>query len=58
MPARYTASFRPISMVRLIGANMNRRTADNVRASGLQIESIEDLRRWGIFKLIVARAGD
>ena len=43
-------------MVRLIGANMNRRTVDNARASGLQIESIEDLRRWGIFKLIVARA--
>jgi phosphatidylethanolamine/phosphatidyl-N-methylethanolamine N-methyltransferase len=43
-------------VVRLMGANINRRTVENVRAAGLQIESVEDLRR-GIFKLIVARVG-
>jgi len=44
-------------VVRLMGANINRQTVDNVRAAGLQIESVEDLGMGGIFKLIVARAG-
>lgn len=42
-------------VVRLMGANINRRTVENVRASGLQIESADDLGMGGIFKLIVAR---
>jgi ubiquinone/menaquinone biosynthesis C-methylase UbiE len=44
-------------VVRMIGANINRRTVENVRASGLSVESVEDLGMGGIFKLIVARAG-
>ncbi len=43
-------------VVRLMGANINRRTVENVRASGLHIEGIEDLGMGGIFKLIVARS--
>jgi len=42
-------------VVRMMGANINRRTVENVRASGLQIGSVEDLGMGGIFKLIVAR---
>ena len=44
-------------VVRLMGANINRQTVDNVRAAGLQIESVEDLGMGGIFKLITARVG-
>ncbi len=42
-------------IVRLMGANINRRTVENVRNSGLEIVQIEDLRAGGIFKLITAR---
>ncbi len=42
-------------VVRMMGANINRRTVENVRASGLQVESVEDLGMGGIFKLIAAR---
>ena len=45
-------------VVRLMGANINRRTVENVQAAGLQIESVEDLGMGGIFKLIVARVGN
>ncbi len=45
-------------VVQLIGANINRRTVVNVWASGLQVESVEDLGLGGMFKLIHARAGD
>lgn len=38
-----------------MGANINRRTVENVRNSGLEIVQIEDLRAGGIFKLITAR---
>ncbi len=41
-------------VVRLMGANINRRTIENVAASGLTIESIQDLGWGGIFKLIIA----
>ena len=44
-------------VVRMMGANVNRRTVENVRASGLQIEAVEDMGMGGIFKLIAARAG-
>jgi len=43
-------------VVRVMGANINRRTVENVQAAGLQIESVEDLGMGGIFKLIVARS--
>ena len=43
-------------VVRIMGANINRRTVDNMQASGLHIERVEDLGLGGIFKLIVARA--
>jgi len=41
-------------VVRIVGANINRRTADNVDKSGLKIESITNLAA-GIFLLIEAR---
>jgi ubiquinone/menaquinone biosynthesis C-methylase UbiE len=40
--------------VRLTGANINRRTVENVQRSGLKIESVENLTPSGIVKLIVA----
>lgn len=43
-------------MVRMMGANINRRTVDNVRAAGLEIDRVEDLDKLGIFKLIIAHA--
>ncbi len=42
-------------VVRAMGANINRRTVENVRAAGLRVERVDDLDRVGIFKLIVAR---
>jgi phosphatidylethanolamine/phosphatidyl-N-methylethanolamine N-methyltransferase len=41
-------------VVRIVGANINRRTADNVDKSGLKIEGITNLAA-GIFLLIEAR---
>ena len=41
-------------IVRMMGANINRRTVDNVRLAGLEIDQVEDLGMGGIFKLIVA----
>ena len=41
-------------VVRMIGANINRRTAENVAKSGLAVEQVTDLGA-GIFKLIEAR---
>ena len=43
-------------IVRLNGANINRRTIENVRLAGLHIERVEDLDNMGMFKLIFARA--
>jgi ubiquinone/menaquinone biosynthesis C-methylase UbiE len=42
-------------IVRLNGANINRRTVENVRRAGLQIDPVEDLDDMGMFKLIFAR---
>ncbi len=42
-------------VVRMMGANINRKTVDNVRLARLEIEQIENLGAGGIFKLIVAR---
>ncbi len=42
-------------VVRMMGANINRNTVDNILLAGLEIEQIEDLGAGGIFKLIVAR---
>ena len=42
-------------IVRMMGANINRQTVENVRKAGLEIEQVEDLWAGGIFKLIVAR---
>lgn len=44
-------------VVRVMGANVNRRTVENVRAAGLQIDHVEDLGMGGIFKLIAIQAG-
>ena len=43
-------------VVRVMGANINRRTVENVQKAGLILESVEDLGLGGIVKLIVARA--
>ena len=42
-------------VVRVMGANINRRTVENVQKSGLVLEKVEDLGMGGIFKLILAR---
>jgi ubiquinone/menaquinone biosynthesis C-methylase UbiE len=42
-------------VVRTMGPNINRRTAENVATSGLKVEAVTDLAA-GIFKLIEARA--
>lgn len=42
-------------IVRMMGANINRETVENVRKAGLEIEQVEDLGAGGIFKLIAAR---
>lgn len=44
-------------IVRLIGANINRRTVENVKAAGLEIASVEHLGPMGMVKLIVAHPG-
>jgi ubiquinone/menaquinone biosynthesis C-methylase UbiE len=44
-------------VVRVLGANINRRTVDNVRRAGLVLEKVEDLGPMGLVKLIVARPG-
>jgi hypothetical protein len=43
-------------VVSMMGANINRRTVENVQKAGLELERVEDLGLGGIFKLIVARA--
>src|SRR3990172_9168584 len=42
-------------VVRVMGANINRRTVENVQKAGLVMERVEDLGMGGIVKLIVAR---
>jgi len=42
-------------VVRMMGANINRETMENIRKAGLEIEQVEDLGIGGVFKLIVAR---
>ena len=41
-------------IVRLIGANINRRTLTNVQIAGLKIDQVMDLDKMGMFKLIFA----
>ena len=41
-------------VVRMMGANINRRTVENVQKAGLILENVEDLGLGGIFKLIQA----
>ena len=43
-------------IVRLMGPHINRRTVDNVRKAGLEIERVEPLVAGGLVKLILARA--
>ncbi|MFN3346893.1 MAG: SAM-dependent methyltransferase, partial [Candidatus Bipolaricaulaceae bacterium] len=43
----------PVAL-RLTGANINRRTLENIQRAGLRIESVENLAPSGIVKLIVA----
>ncbi|HSG43606.1 MAG TPA: class I SAM-dependent methyltransferase [Anaerolineales bacterium] len=41
-------------IVRVMGANINRKTLENVHKAGLEIKQVQDLGMGGIFKLIVA----
>ena len=43
-------------VVRIMGANINRRTVENVRKAGLPLREVEDLSSSGIVKLVVAAA--
>ena len=43
-------------VVRMTGANINRRTVENVSKAGLQIENVVDLGMGDIIKLTLARA--
>ncbi len=51
--ARLMQVFNPL-VVRMVGANINRRTVDNVDRSGLKVENVTNLAA-GIFLLIEAR---
>jgi ubiquinone/menaquinone biosynthesis C-methylase UbiE len=42
-------------VVRMMGANINRHTVENIQKAGLIIDRVEDLSMGGIVKLIVAR---
>jgi ubiquinone/menaquinone biosynthesis C-methylase UbiE len=42
-------------VVRVMGAHIDRRTAEAVRGSGLEIEAVDDLGPLGLVKLISAR---
>lgn len=42
-------------VVRMMGANINRRTVENARQAGLELESVEDMTANGLVKLIEAR---
>lgn len=42
-------------VVRVLGAHISRRTVDNVRAAGPEIDTLEDLAPLGMVRLIVAR---
>jgi len=44
-------------VVQMYGANINRRTVENVQRGGLIIESIDQMGPRGMVKLIVARPG-
>jgi ubiquinone/menaquinone biosynthesis C-methylase UbiE len=44
-------------VVGINGANINRRTIENVRAAGLRIDHVIDLDKMGMFKIILARPG-
>ncbi len=44
--------FNPL-VVRMMGANINRDTVDNLQQSGFDLEQVEDMGLGGIFKLIV-----
>lgn len=45
-------------VVRMMGANINRRTIENVQRSGMQLKSVKDVGLGGIFKMIVATQDD
>ena len=40
---------------RMMGANINRRTVENARMAGLELESVEDMMANGLVKLILAK---
>ena len=51
--ASLTDVLNPV-MVRMMGADINRRTLDNIRAAGFTLEQTHDLSFGGVFKRIAA----
>jgi phosphatidylethanolamine/phosphatidyl-N-methylethanolamine N-methyltransferase len=51
--AAFMSAMNPVA-VRTMGANINRRTLDNIRAADLHIESVENMVTAHIFKRILA----
>jgi ubiquinone/menaquinone biosynthesis C-methylase UbiE len=47
--------FNPV-IVRMMGANINRRTVENVQKAGFKIEKVENLGKGDIFKLTIAHS--
>ncbi len=42
-------------VVSIMGANINRRTLDNIQMAGLKIESVRNLAMGGMFKMVVVQ---
>jgi len=47
--------FDPL-VLRLIGPHINRRTEENVKKAGLEVEGVEELTAGALVKLILARS--
>ncbi|MBI2850346.1 MAG: class I SAM-dependent methyltransferase [Chloroflexi bacterium] len=45
-------------VVQMLGPAINRRTLENIRKAGLEIETVENLAMGGILKFIIARPGE
>jgi ubiquinone/menaquinone biosynthesis C-methylase UbiE len=42
-------------VVRILGANINRYTLNNIKKAGLRIQKVTDLSSFGIFRIIISR---
>ncbi len=53
--AGWLMDFMTPLVLRMMGANINRRTVENARLAGLELESVEDMMANGLVKLICAK---